>query len=525
MKNNRLFWLLGAALLLLIPLGLYFFPSKHTSAFKGPVTISDPLPPKLVSEFEKYVKSTMRRYDVPGLSMVLVHGSDVVFAKGFGVRDLETKEPVTADTLMGIGSTTKSMTAVMVASLVDAGTLRWDTLAVDILPGFALSDAKITQQLTIEHTLCMCSGVPERMEEITFQYAELSAEDMIESLAGIPLNGRLGSKFNYSTQMLSVGGYLAALASGGEYGDLWNAYARVMQTQILDPLEMTASTFSLQAAAASSNVATPYYSGIAGFHAIPLDVEGVFTPIAPGGGLLSTANDMSKYLVMLLNHGTAANGTQVVSAENLAYLWEPRVRHDANLDYGLGWEIENYHGLTIYHHPGGTVGYAAELVVIPELNIGFALLTNRVDLVTPVGRLAYYRLLEMLTGREQVYDAEISSYKREIDQQLLTLSLVTAKTVDPEKVRPFLGSYQNEILGDVRLVLHEDKTLWLDVGEYDIPLRPLRLEENQYIFYESTFLGKNLIMNAAANGKTTMTVTGNEGKTYRFELVAAEGSP
>jgi hypothetical protein len=365
----------------------------------------------------------------------------------------------------------------------------------------------------------MCSGVPERKEEFTVRYSEMSAEEIVESLADIPLRGEFEHTFNYSQRMLSAGGYLAGMAVGGEYGNWADAYTQVMQERILDPLEMTSSTFSIQQAVASGNYATPYYTGIAGFHAIPPEVEGVFTPIAPAGALWSTAEDMSKYLIMLLNHGVAANGQQVVSAENLEYLWEPRVLHDVNLNYGLGWEIENYHGLTVIHHPGGTVGFASELVVIPELNVGFALLTNRVDLVTPIGRMTYYRLLEMLTGSEQEYDKEIADTKRSVNGQLLTLSAITKKTVDPDEVSPVLGTYLNETLGHADLILHDDNTLWLDIGEYEIPLRKLKLEKNQYIFYESAFMGKTLVIDTDPNGHSTMTVTGSEGITYKFTAV------
>jgi hypothetical protein len=391
-----------------------------------------------------------------------------------------------------------------------------------VLPTFALSDPEITEKMTFEHTLCMCSGVPERKEEFTVRYSEMSAEEIVESLANIPLKGEFEHTFNYSQRMLSAGGYLAGMAAGGEYGNLADAYAQVMQERILDPLEMTSSTFSIQEAVASGNYATPYYTGMAGFHATPPEVEGIFTPIAPAGALWSTAEDMSKYLIMLLNHGVAANGTRVVSAENLEYLWKSHVLHDTNLDYGLGWEIEDYHGLTVIHHPGGTVGYASELAVIPELDVGFALLTNRVDLTAPIGRMAYYRLLEMLTGSEQVYDKEIANLKLNIGGQLLSLSAITKKTVGIEAISPFLGAYHNEILGDAELLVHEDNTLWLDIGEYEIHLRKMKLEKNQYIFYESVFMGKILVLDTDSAGHPTMSVTGNEGITYLFTSILSD---
>ena len=515
--KKTLYWIAASSGILSIAFAAFISPRTYTSKFTGPVNANDPLPAELVSDLAKYVEYTMKKNDVPGLSMVLVHGDQVVYIDAMGVKDLETKEPMTTDTLMGIGSTTKSMTAVMIASLVDKGIINWNTPVTEILPTFALSDQETTEKITLEHTLCMCSGVPERKEEFTVRYSEMSAEEIVESLANIPLRGEFEHTFNYSQRMLSAGGYLAGMAAGGDYGNLAEAYTQVMQERILDPLEMTSSTFSIQQAVASGNYATPYYTGMAGFHATLPEVEGIFTPIAPAGALWSTAEDMSKYLIMLLNHGVAADGTQVVSAKNLEYLWEPRVLHDTNLHYGLGWEIEDYHGLTVIHHPGGTVGFASELVVIPELKVGFALLTNRVDLTAPIGRMAYFRLLEMLTGSEQAYDKEIVKIQRDVNGQLLTLSAITKKTVDLEEMKTFLGTYYNETLGYADLLLHDDHTLWLDVGEYEIPLRKLKLEKNQYIFYESAFMGKTLVMDIDPNGNhPIMSVTGSEGTTYKF---------
>ena len=217
---------------------------------------------------------------------------------------------------------------------------------------------------------------------------------------------------------------------------------------------------------------------------------------------------------MLLNGGISSDGRQIVSTENLTYLWEPRVPIDTEFSYGLGWNVEDYDGLTVIHHPGGTVGFASELVIIPELDIGFALLTNRLDQITPIGRMATYRLLEMLTGGEQVYDQEIRQAARDIRWQVFSLSLITGKKVDPDEIAPYLGAYNNDVLGEVGLVLHEDNSLWVDFGEYESEIRPLRLEENQYIFFESVFIGKTLTLSMDSIGNVTMRWPGDEDEYF-----------
>jgi CubicO group peptidase (beta-lactamase class C family) len=508
--------LAGIALIALIGIGYSFgYLRSNKSQFVGPTSADEPLPAPLLSDLERYVSKAMKEYEVPGAVMVLVQGDEVIYSRGLGVRDIQTEAPVSSETMFGIGSTTKTMTAIMIASLVEEGLIDWDTPVTDVMPTFALSNPRLTSEITFEHTLCMCTGVPRRMEDISVRYSELTAEDIIESLATIPLSGAFERKFNYSSRMVAAGGFLAAMAAGGEYGELAQAYSHLMQERILDPLEMRSSTFSVDEAVASGDYATPYYSSISGYVEIPPDLENIFRPISPAGALWSNADDMAKYLIMLLNGGISADGRAIVSAENLAYLWEPRVAVDAQISYGLGWHAEDYHGLTVYHHPGGTVGFASEMMVIPELDIGFALMANGLDQVKPLGLLTRYRLLEMLTGREQVYDQEIREIDRDIRMQVFTLSLITRKKVDPDVVDPFLGTYHNDVLGEVELVLHQDNTLWIDFGEYESRIRPLALEENQFIFYESVFLGKTVTLKMNRNGNATMMWPGDED-VYNF---------
>jgi CubicO group peptidase (beta-lactamase class C family) len=518
--HRKIFWLakiITVAVIAVLVAGCTL--GSNTSRFKGPVSTNEPLPEALISSLEKYVVRLMDQYDVPGAAMVLVHDDDVVYAHAFGVRDLETKVPVNTQTLFGIASTTKSMTAIMIASLVDEGVIAWDTPLTAVLPSFALSNPEITQKMTFRHTLCMCSSVPEHKEAITVQNSEMTAEDVIEMMAKVPLSGRFERTFNYSTPIVAVGGYLAALADGGEYGNLLQGYAGEMQKRLFDPTGMTLSTFSIDEVVASGDYATPYYSSLAGYKALPPELDaGIFMPMAPGGALWSTADDLGKYLIMLLYDGVAENGQRVVSAENLSYLWKPQIAMDSQISYGLGWYVEEYHGLTVIHHEGGSAGCASELVVIPELNIGFALLTNQMDQVKPIGRMATYRLLEMLTGSEQVYEKQISEAARDIKKQLFVLSLMTRKTVNPDKITPFLGSYHNDVLGDISLMLHDDHTLWIDFGEYESLIRPFTFEKNQYIFFESVFIGKTIQMNRNLDGTPTLKWTGNED-TYEFKAI------
>ena len=135
----------------------------------------------------------------------------------------------------------------------------------------------------------------------------------------------------------------------------------------------------------------------------------------------------------------------------------------------------------------------------------------RLDLTHQMGRMTTYRLLEMLTGSEQVYDQEARATARDLERRIPTLLLITRKTVNPDKITPFLGSHHNDVLGDVKLVLHDDHILWVDFGEYESAIWPLTIGKDQYIFFESAFMGKAIGLEMNPDGTPVMSWLGNEG--------------
>lgn len=151
-----------------------------------------PFDEALIAEFEAYLVEKMNQLEVPGAAVALVRDGELVYANGFGVRDLDTGEPVTPETRMMIGSSTKSMTTLLMAMLVDDGDFAWDTPVTDILPTFRLADPAVTAEITMRNLVCACTGVPRRDFEWLLNASELDAEDIIESLATFELFTEFG---------------------------------------------------------------------------------------------------------------------------------------------------------------------------------------------------------------------------------------------------------------------------------------------------------------------------------------------
>lgn len=451
-----------------------------------------PLTDEMLAELEAYIVEKMEQLDVPGAAVSIVHGGEIIYAEGFGTRGPDTDEPITPETQFMIGSTGKTMTTMLMATLVDAGLLDWDMPVVEILPQFAVADPELTQQLTVRNLVCACTGVPRRDYELIFNTDDLTAEDVIEQLATYEFFTDFGEAFQYSNQMVATGGYVAAAADGGEWGNLYNAYARSLQARVLAPIGMEDTTISFDEVVARDNYALPHGQDLDGnYSLLPLEIEESFvTPIAPAGGHWSTVLDMARYLITELNQGVTPDGNRVVSAENLAETWVPQVAILADTSYGLGWMISDYKDLQLIAHGGNTLGFTSDLAFLPEADIGISVLTNgrATNLFNEAVR---FRLLEMIYDQAPEMDAQVAFAQERTEQTYQDLAADLGDAVDPAAVETHLGRYTNPALGEITLALIEGEFI-LDIGEFQAVLLPYEDEDaeaGQYLAYTAPLAG------------------------------------
>ncbi len=431
---------------------------------------------RVLAEFDAYVAAQLGRYGVPGASVAVVHGGETVFANGYGVKTAGGDQPVTADTLMMIGSNTKSMTAVMAATLVDDGFASWDEPLSRLLPGLRLSDPVLFERVTLADSFCACTGLPRRDMELVFNFNEITPDTLIASMERIPVTAPFGETFQYSNQMYAVGGYAAARAAGAPQGDLQTGYDLAMRERVFGPLGMDRSTLSLADVLADGDYAHPQGSTIDGARGpIRIQQDQAFaTSVAPAGALWSSANEMASYIRMHLADGIAPDGQRVVSAQNLAYTRANRVSipvdpaapsplATASTGYALGWGTGTWREQPLVSHSGGTLGFASEVAFLPESDLGVVILTNGGPLAAPFTFAVQYRLFELAFGADPEIDPLLDGLLAQAAaQQAVAGAAIGA--VDPAVVEPFAGRFANPDLGAADLRI-EDGRLWIDVGE------------------------------------------------------------
>ena len=301
-----------------------------------------------MESIERFVLEQLAAWEVPGCAVAVVHDGHVVLAAGWGQRDLETKLPVTSNTLFAIGSTTKAFTAATVGALVEDGLLEWERPLRDYVPEIRLNDPVVTDRLTVIDLLSHRSGLP-RHEMVWLGHPGRSRAEVVRRLRFLPLSKDLRQEFQYCNLGYLAAGYAVEMLSGTP----WEDYLR---TRLLAPLGMSRSNLSAGDMTADPDHATAYErrQGVV----VPVPQRPV-TALAPAGAVNSCAADMARWLMAQLGGGQV-DGRAVMSPGTVARQHAPHIvlpedrtfpastRHA----YGLGWLVGRYRDHRLLEHGG-----------------------------------------------------------------------------------------------------------------------------------------------------------------------------
>lgn len=426
-----------------------------------------PLEGKRLEELEAFIERTREKVHVPGAAVAFVQDGKIVFEKGFGVRERGKKDPVTPRTRFMIGSVTKSLSTLLIASLVDSGKLKWDTPVKELLPSFETGDAALTEKLTVAHTFCACTGMPRRDLGLVFEYGEHKPEDASKAFVGVKPTTGLGETFQYSNQMTAIGGFLAARVAEPNK-PLAAAYASAMKARVFTPLGMSDTTASFDEGRKGA-VASPHGGNLVGPRdepmVLPPAMERFVEPSAPAGAVFSTAHDMARYALVELAKGKTPEGKQAVSEANLLERRKGRVRVGPRSSYGLGLATSELRRLPVVTHDGGTFGFVTRLTLFPEKNLGLVILTNTTSAGALFVDAVTQRLVEVaFAGKEQAA-RDLDKGIEQDREQWMKLHEKIAAPVPADVIARVSGTWKSERLGTFAFSSTKDG-LRVDVGEW-----------------------------------------------------------
>jgi CubicO group peptidase (beta-lactamase class C family) len=319
-----------------------------------------------IEKVDRYLANRVAEQRIPGAALAIVEQDHITSVKGFGVAD-PTGRPVTAETPFILGSLSKSFTALAVMQLVEKGQVNLDTKVREYIPWFTLADDS-SRDVTVRQLLNQASGLSVATSEkfaASSDVSDSALENRVRSLRTEHLDRAVGSDFEYSGTNYAVLGLLVQIVSK-------QSYEKYIQEHIFTPLKME-HTYTSQVEAEKNGLATGhlYWFFFPRATKLPFNRGSL-----PQGYIISTAQDMSHYLIAQLNGGRYGD-VQILSAAGIREMHRPAIATwKSGTSYGMGWEVGPVAGIPAVWHEGSIFNYHANMVLIPGNASGFILLEN-----------------------------------------------------------------------------------------------------------------------------------------------------
>ena len=437
-----------------------------------------------LKSLEKYIEKARKDWNVPGLGVAVVKDGKVVMSRGFGVKELGKKDKVDEHTLFAIASNSKAFVASSIAKLVDDGKLFWKDKVQDYLPYFSLyGDEYISSMVTIEDLLCHRVGLGTYSGDVIWYKSEKSPEEIIKRAGSVPEAYEFRDGYGYTNLMFIAAGEVIRVVTGKPWEDF-------VKANFIQPLGMKNTVISINDL--NDNAATPHKPTLD--QGTILSVWANWDNSSAAGGIISSVDDMSKWMMMNLNGGEW-DGIQYIDKEQQNLLWTPHNNYQLSEEskeslpgrhfagYGLGWGLMDYHGNLVVSHGGGYDGMYSRVVMVPDIKLGVVVLTNSMEgISTP---LAYYIVNQYLKKNMRDWSAEYlersrsnTGHKDDVQARKAAKQEGTKPTVDKSKM---IGTYYDPMYGEIIITEENEK---LRIGFEDAPALSATLAHWHYDTYE-----------------------------------------
>ena len=331
-------------------------------------------------QVDELVENTLKSFNVPGIAVAIVKDGKIVLSKGYGVKSIQTKEKVDANTLFGIASNSKAFTTAALAMLVDEKKLNWDDKVLQYLPDFKMYNEYVTNEFTIRDLVTHRSGLGLGAGDLMIwpDGSDFKATDIIRNLQYLKPVSAFRTKYDYDNLLYIVAGEVIAKVSGKSWCDF-------IEDRIMKPLEMNNSAASFVRLKDSTNIIAPHVPTDGKLKIISRYKNQTFDAAA---GIYSSVNDLSKWMIMQLQNGKYGpeKQYQLFSKKEQNEMWQMQTIIPVNTrppynthfsGYGLGWFLSDVKGYKQVTHTGGLEGIVTQTTLFQELNLGIVVLTNQ----------------------------------------------------------------------------------------------------------------------------------------------------
>ncbi|MBL7738264.1 MAG: serine hydrolase [Chitinophagaceae bacterium] len=439
--------------------------------------------PSFVSDsLDNYIAKGLKDWQVPGLAIVIVKDGKIIVSKGYGVKDIGSKQPVDEKTLFFIASNSKLFTGTALAQLEYRKTISLNDKVTKYFPDYQLYDKTSTELVTIKDMLCHRIGTKTFQGDFTFWNSNLASREIMMRMRYLKPVGLFRQDYGYCNSCFLTAGEVIPEVTG-------KSWAQYVTDSVLTPLEMTTSYASSNDAGTKANIATPYTTSYTNKLAkVPYDK---WDNLGPAASILSNVSDLSHWLLFQLDSGQY-NGKRVMPWSVLQKTRDINIITGSRKStvfpihfrgYGLGVYAADYNGRQIYWHTGGAAGMVSNVCFVPEERLGIAILTNNDN--QNFFEMLRYQVLDAYLGVPYVNRSlqQLPGFKRDMQEQLSTIADWRTKVkgmTPPLGIAAYAGAYNNQLYGDMiievkdnklfaRFAAHPDLTAtlsYMDTGEW-----------------------------------------------------------
>jgi CubicO group peptidase (beta-lactamase class C family) len=431
---------------------------------------------KKLQDFDAYMMKILKDWNAPGVGVGIVAGDKLVFAKGYGYRDYEKKLPFTPTTLCQIASNTKLFTAVAAGLLVDEGKLTWDRPVRDSVPSIQFYNDQLNNTVTLRDMLAHRTGIT-RHDTIWFK-SDFTRLELYERIKYLEPREPIRQTFLYNNLMYAAAGYLIELQSG----KTWEEYVR---ENIFAPLNMTSTVYSIADMLKQPDYGVPYTEKRDNFELYKIPYYEDIAGVAPCGAIISNIQDMSHWLIALMNDGKYA-GQQILPANVLKATLEPAIAlpntmaetrgywEILNSAYGMGRETTSYRGHLLTFHGGDLPGFHSQVSFLPRERIGvivFVIGDHCASLYNTISYNIYERLLGLsqTPWSERLLELRLKGKKAGTEARAKAGAERIPDTKPSHSLSDYMGEYEHPAYGILKIELG-DGQLQFDFHKIQLPL-------------------------------------------------------
>ena len=453
----------------------------QNSKKKSAASASATPPASRLQGLDDLAGDAMKQWKVPGVAVAVVQNGKVIYAKGYGYRDVENKLPVTTATLFPIGSISKSFTALTFAILKNEGKVDWDQPVRSYLPEFQMNDPVASQEATPRDLFSHRTGLPRH--DLVWYSSDFSREDLVGRVRYLKPNKGFRSAYQYNNLTVMTMGYLEGKLTG-------LGWEGAIRQKIFAPLGMSHSNLSVTDIEKTDDHALPYELKKDVVTKVPYHN---IDAIGPAGSINSSVDDMSHYLVFQLGDGKY-EGKQIIAESDLREMHSPQTAVPdlppafslpglGHFSYGLAWVATAYRGHNLVWHNGGIDGFYALLSMLPDDHMGVVILTNLPNGQTP--EVLAYNVYDRLLGLDPMpwfdrfKDLEAKGKKQEEEAKKNKPTDRKTGTHPSHSLADYAGEYQNPGYGSIKVAVKGD-ALELSLNK----LGPYPLEHYHYDVFQ-----------------------------------------